>query len=384
MIERPRYSHLATELLARTPAEPSSRPSADARARTIEALASELAAIRRRERRRRSLAIAGIAAAFVISISAGVLLAKRAAHGEYLVWARPLSGEAALVRDGHRQPLDGRSLIDGDRVETAVDAKATLTLSTGTHVAIGGATDVRVNARSRHQSFELARGELTFEVAKLGRDERLTVRTVDAEVEVRGTIFSVSTATPSPSCGEGSPTRLVVREGVVALRVHGKELRVAAGEQWPIGCDAMATASRVPTRDEASSIKTDSTTADAARANPKSVTGDRAALTTTPSTPLSPSSIAAPASTLAAENDLFARATEARRQGDTARALRLYERFLATYPTGRLAESAEVERMRLLVKSDSAAARAAARRYLDSHAAGFAADEARQIVGNDR
>jgi hypothetical protein len=69
-----------------------------------------------------------------------------------------------------------------------------------------------------------------------------------------------------------------------------------------------------------------------------------------------------------------------KRRGESAAALAAFERFLAMHPTSHLAENAAAERMQLLVPIDRAAARSAAKQYLQKYPMGFAAGDARAIV----
>jgi outer membrane protein assembly factor BamD (BamD/ComL family) len=82
------------------------------------------------------------------------------------------------------------------------------------------------------------------------------------------------------------------------------------------------------------------------------------------------------ASDLAEQNRLFAEASSARRRGASSEAIARYDAFLARYPSSQLAESAMVERMRLLGASNPTAGAAAAREYLRRYPAGFARQEA--------
>jgi hypothetical protein len=83
---------------------------------------------------------------------------------------------------------------------------------------------------------------------------------------------------------------------------------------------------------------------------------------------------------LAEQNDRFAEAIAAKRSGNASLAVVRFERFLATYPQSALAESAAVERMKLLAAADPARGAAAARQYLARYPAGFARAEAEAIV----
>jgi outer membrane protein assembly factor BamD (BamD/ComL family) len=80
---------------------------------------------------------------------------------------------------------------------------------------------------------------------------------------------------------------------------------------------------------------------------------------------------------------MFARAVADKRRGQNAQAIADFDRFMAKYPGSPLAESATVERMRLLRSSDHARALSAAKQYLARYPAGFARAEAEAIVAGD-
>jgi hypothetical protein len=134
-------------------------------------------------------------------------------------------------------------------------------------------------------------------------------------------------------------TRVAVSEGVVVVRSKGLEARVKAGEEWPRGCQT-----------------------------PK------------PVAPPSATVAATAVSDLAEQNRMFAAATAARRQGEAARAIGLYEELTIRHPSSALVESASVERMRLLAGVDPPRARQAASEYLAHHPRGFARREAEAIA----
>ncbi|MEY2582066.1 MAG: hypothetical protein QOE09_1915, partial [Ilumatobacteraceae bacterium] len=83
-------------------------------------------------------------------------------------------------------------------------------------------------------------------------------------------------------------------------------------------------------------------------------------------------------------NDLFAEAMDAKRRGDKEHALKALRRLETQYPSSHLAESATVERMKMLATLDASAAAALARRYLDRYPDGFARDVAESIVAKAR
>jgi outer membrane protein assembly factor BamD (BamD/ComL family) len=87
------------------------------------------------------------------------------------------------------------------------------------------------------------------------------------------------------------------------------------------------------------------------------------------------------ASDLAAQNDLFAEAMDARRRGDVATAIQKLDRLLAKYPSSPLVEHAMAERMKTLRGIDHGRASAAARDYLARFPRGVARKEAEDILG---
>jgi TolA-binding protein len=138
------------------------------------------------------------------------------------------------------------------------------------------------------------------------------------------------------------------------VRHGGVEKRVAAGDQWP-----SCAAHEMP---------------EAAAPAPASGNTNANAATGGPSM----------ASSLGEQNDLFAEGILAKHRGDVAGAVAAFDRFLTTYPSSPLAQSAAVERMRLLHASGSPRATAATRQYLSRYPSGFATAEAEAIVAGGR
>ncbi|MGH7270505.1 MAG: hypothetical protein ACREJ3_08740, partial [Polyangiaceae bacterium] len=81
---------------------------------------------------------------------------------------------------------------------------------------------------------------------------------------------------------------------------------------------------------------------------------------------------------------LFAEAVAAKHRKNTRDALAGFARLLDTYPESPLAESATVERMRLLRAASPESAERVARAYLDRYPSGFARLEAEEIVTQSR
>jgi len=248
---------------------------------------------------------------------------------------------------------NGTSAQPGDIVACkGVDCRADLILPSGSVAAIQGDTRIALSSTSEVQLLRLDMGSARFDVVKLRAGERFIVKTVDAEIEVRGTSFRITVADEAP-CKEAGRTLVEVFEGIVAVRHGGTDAILTAGQQWP---GAPCVAPSVPSA-----------------ATSASVSATVAPTTIAPSTKLPGTS----SSDLSAHNALWADAVAAKKRGDNPAALAGFTKYLAKYPNGFLAEAAEVERMRLL----SGAARVdAAKAYLAKHPNGYARAEALAIV----
>ena len=355
----PEYARLASRLLVLgTASLPPPPPKAEARARAIDAVA---AAIALRASRRRALrwAFASVGAAAVVANAAGIWhfstrhtpSATSESHPPPAVeiLAHPVGGGASVVVAGSHAPLvEGRALDEGSRVLTPPDGRATLAFSTGTTVVVGENTDVTVAGDRADQVLHLSAGWIDLHVAKLRAEQQFFVDTAELQVEVRGTKFRVSIVRPQAACAEGARTRIAVTEGIVVVHRNGLETRLGAGENWPRRCETDSAAS----------------SAETARMPPS----QRA---------VGPS---AQVSRLGEQNDLFAGALAAKRQGDVREALTAFERLIKKYPASPLAENASVESMRLLKTADPARAIDAALRYLATYPAGYARSEAEAIL----
>jgi ferric-dicitrate binding protein FerR (iron transport regulator) len=370
---RPALAKLATDALAAERLQ-TSEPTPMQRARAIALLASTITSEARTRRRRRVIFGLGAAAAAAGAIlTVGALRHRNgpandpppvAANAPSITGsAHALNGDVALVHDGQQIKLDGpQTLQTGDHVVAPRDARAAITLSTGTHLVVEAGGDLGVVEEDDTQIFALQSGAVHADVAKLQQGQRFLIRTRDAEIEVRGTSFELSVVPSDPSCGGGTITRLVVSEGLVMVRNGGVETNVGAGDVWPRGCGTAA--------------------------NDEAPTPEPAALAATPATPpIAKAADVAPktaseiaASELAAQNDLFAQASAKKNSGDVPGAVSAYERYLAKYPGGPLAESATVERMRLLASIDPARGAVAAKAYLAHYPKGFARVEAERLA----
>lgn len=334
-------------------------PSREVRAQTIAAMEAALRAKQAKKRFSSRAVRFAIAASFVLGAAGGYQVWSRARRVE--VATPDVTGTvrrvAGVASNGQPAAFEGK-LVNGDRVTTTGDSTAEIALSTGTSVTLGPSADTTFTGVKKLQSFSLAAGKVAARVAKLQDGDRFLVRTADAEVEVRGTVFEVSLVEPDPSCGAGTRTRVSVTEGIVVVRSLGSETRVAAGGKWPEGCGVAAAPPPPPVM---------------APVAPPVVA------VAPPHPVVAPGSVA-PVDPLAAKNDLFASALAAKRRGELRVALAGFESYLTKYPGGELVESASAQRMGILAKLDPARAVVAAKEYLAKWPNGFAREDADAII----
>jgi TolA-binding protein len=165
-----------------------------------------------------------------------------------------------------------------------------------------------------------------------------------------------------------------VSEGVVVVRAQGAEARVAAGEVWPACTDP-----EPPVASAAHPTTTGSSGGAAPPAHPSAsiVSAPEPKPSSHPSKdPSDPGS-----SSLAEENALFQAGLTQKRAGDAPSAIATFEALVRKHPKSPLAESAHVERMRLLANHRDPRARAAAKEYLSRYPKGYARGEAMDLIG---
>lgn len=358
----PRFAKLATDLLSEEQAPRA--PSSEAESRALAAIEDALA------RRRRSRRIVQVASALAIAAAVGVAFAGWSSRPEASRVATPAVplGDTPSAAPAPVAPtaVATKSLepAEGDRIEASPKGGTGIALADGSQVHIQPGSEMVVKTLSATRRFLLTRGSFHADVAKLRVGERFIVETEDAEVEVHGTSFLVAIREPTEGCT--SHTRVEVTEGIVSVRANGHEDRVGPGGSWPACAAAKVVTSAVPRVPGPSLVP----------APPIPVTPS-----SSPVSPISPGASSASASSvLAAQNALFAKGTAARRAGDGPGAVAAYDRLLAEYPDGFLAESASVERMRVLDGMDHARGREAASAYLARYPNGFARAEALRIA----
>lgn len=331
-------------------------------------------AIRARQKSRGVRVALLAAAAFAVFAGAAVGVGRFARLSSAETEARVVEvrvsprGAGAIITPGNALHTGDR-LLPGAELRVNSGGTAALALSTGSRLDLESDAAVTARTLASQQRFYLSRGALEARVAKLGAGERFVVETPDAEIEVRGTEFRLEVPDLADACDSNVRTRLLVREGVVEVRSGNRVARIAAGGRWP-DCHE-------PKRE---ALPKEKPVRDAPSEQPAvgHVLGEESA------SPRAKVEISAPGSTsspaLVEQNDLFAEGVAARKRGDTPAAVSAYGRLIEKYPGSALVENAMVERMRLFGRSDSAAARREAARYLERYPSGFARAEANRLL----
>ena len=245
-------------------------------------------------------------------------------------------------------------------IETAPDAQAEIR-SQKSLVHVGPATRLSVpQATPLEERYRLALGRVDVSVDRNSRVVRsVVVETANAEVVVHGTVFAVGVA----SRANHLVTEVSVTRGSVWVLANGVQVAVLGpGQRWsseaPPGVAPLAPAIVVPGPTESGS---------AAR--------EPAAHPVRHETPAAAESRA---STLAEQGRMFQDAIDARNRGDDARAVELFMRLLARFPSY---EEAQVQLFRAQGRlGHTAAAASEARHYLAQHPQGFAHEEARVLA----
>jgi ferric-dicitrate binding protein FerR (iron transport regulator) len=313
------------------------------------------------------------AAAVVVLVAGARVQHGHASSGEAAVSVRATgSGGEAKRADGTPAPFgEDLALGRGSRVMASDVGTVHLAFSTGTEIDLTEKGSLGVTESGATQAFQLDHGTLSAHVAKLGAGQRFLVRTGDAEVEVRGTRFTVSVG-PALACAGGVSTKVRVTEGAVVVRGAHGEVRLGPGEAWPACTDAAVAQPPL-----AATLAAKPTATPAEDVAPK-----LAVPALDLSASLFPSPSVTPPSSLGDENALYQKALAEKRSGDTGAAVQSFERLLSRYPKSPLAESASAERMRILARDPSShgRARTAARDYLARFPSGFARTEAETVL----
>jgi hypothetical protein len=362
-VSAPEYAELAAAALKRR--EPDAKPREFSRDVGIGVVAHAMA-----ERRRRRFAMRALAAGGALASAAAVALyfgVGSFGTGTEVACVGPGCGAGVRV-DGsvseHRLE-HGQSVVAGQGRSTVVE------FGSGTKITLRDQGELVYREDTAVQRFGLVRGAAHLVVAKLSGGQRFVVDTEDAEVEVRGTVFDVAVKSGPAECPRR--TTVAVTEGLVEVRSRGKTIALRAGDAWEGECS-----SKDKPRVDASRAPAAPRPAKKASAAP-AVPSASEAVASVAEAP-APAKDVVLESSLTEQNDLYAAATVARKQGDASRALGLYDRLLERFPRGPLAESAGVERIRLLKRVSPERAREDARRHLSRHPNGYASAELKALL----
>jgi hypothetical protein len=355
MVEPARYAALAARLLGERPPAPESRTSRDVGVSVV----AHAMTLRRRRRAMRATAI-GVALVVAAGVALWIGFAHRAREGRVAACA----GADCLPRVTGAPSGREHGLSLGESLVVPDGQTSTVTLATGTRITLdGGALECRDDSAT--QRFAVLRGRAHLAVAKLLPGQRFLVETPNAELEVRGTAFSVRIDAATPTCE--TRTAVEVEEGAVEVRSGGGHFLLHPGERWANACSVVDPAPSSP--------PVARPVAPAPHERDRDLPSASARAAAVRPAPSSGAATAIPVSSLTQQNDLYARAESASREGRREEALAAYARLLELFPRGPLAEGASVKRARLLAQKDRGAAREEARAYLARYPSGVARSE---------
>ncbi|HEX8748684.1 MAG TPA: FecR domain-containing protein [Pyrinomonadaceae bacterium] len=150
-----------------------------------------------------------------------------------------VNGSAYRVTDSSLAMLKPGDVISrGDRIRTARDSTAYVTLNDGSQVEMRERSEFFVSENSSGTTLNLARGNVIVEAAKQKDGRHLYVATSDSLTSVVGTVFSVNNGTKG--------TRVSVVEGEVHVNHAGVEDVLRPGDQTTTN----ASVERVPVKSE--------------------------------------------------------------------------------------------------------------------------------------
>ncbi len=307
----------------------------------------------------------------------------------------------SALRPGHATPpplatepdavlLSANGEVTGPTVGTEWKAEAPLT--TGRQ----GAASVRIgrskltlaaNTALTHRGrshIMLLQGEVLAEVVEA---DVLTLDTSDLMVAAHEARFWLS-----PTQGCGGQTRVKVVSGRLSVTQGTKTFDLSANEEWPTAadCPVVTGQSGAATVDEEEPVAPveHPTVAQRPPAAPgktkKPQRRGHPALAAQPQPEPQPQAFETPAieavDPLTKQNELYGRAVSAHHAGQTQAAVGLLNDLLQQFPSGQMAETAMLQKMRWLSDHDPGSARLTAQQYLSRFPRGIGRAEAEQLV----
>ena len=173
---------------------------------------------------RRGLWIWAAAAAVVAAAASVLLLPRLAIDQSRLAQLTAMDGVLYQVAEAGLEPLAAGAWIDGgQRLRTAKDATAVLTLPDGSEIEVGQRSQLSLSRQRSGSRIHVHRGRIIVQAAPQ-RAGSLHVATDEMLVAVQGTIFGVSHG------AQGS--RVAVVEGTVEVHAGRAHARLQAGGQY--------------------------------------------------------------------------------------------------------------------------------------------------------
>ncbi len=340
-----RYAARAARLLreARSRIAPQRTAAPD---QAIAALGETIRRAAARRRRRRGLLI-GAAGAGLAAAAAAVVLVPRgggpvpapiatvapvsAPTAAAFVFGQPDGASLARPGEAPRALSSGERWRAGDRLRAASGPVA-LSAADGTSLTVAAASELHLLRADVERWLRLASGAVSVHVAKLKPGQRFVIVTPDAEVEVRGTRFKVDVVPGRGTVAAAPSPALPSKRASSRCGDRPAMARVPAGARWPTDCaGSPAPAASAP------HALVRSTAVRPARV-----------------VAVAPRSTESMSSTLATENDLFASALRAERDGNPHEAIELLDVLLNRFPRSPLHASAAAARERLGSPSSTA------------------------------
>jgi hypothetical protein len=166
-----------------------------------------------------------IAATLLLSVGLGAyVFMGRFFTGDARATLQAVNGAAYRVTDASMTELKPGDVISrGERIRTARDSNAVLTLKDGSQVEMRERSEFFVSENSSGTTINLQRGNVIVEAAKQRDGHHLYVATGDSLTSVVGTVFSVNNGTKG--------TRVSVVEGEVHVNYGGSEDVLHPGDQ---------------------------------------------------------------------------------------------------------------------------------------------------------
>lgn len=166
-----------------------------------------------------------IAATLLLSVGLGAyVFMSRFMGGDARATLQAVNGAAYRVTDASMTQLKPGDVISrGERIRTARDSSAIVTLKDGSQVEMRERSEFFVSENSSGTTVNLSRGNVIVEAAKQRDGHHLYVATSDSLTSVVGTVFSVNNGTKG--------TRVSVVEGEVHVNSGGREEALHPGDQ---------------------------------------------------------------------------------------------------------------------------------------------------------